>query len=180
MEYVREALESHGISADKYIIESYGLGYKSGIGVTETLARNQDIETVVNFGFAGALGFELGETRCVKSVSPLFTEEDSGDDQTIECVGDGVLCTTSPKFVTISDVDTFMGATRDRQLFDMELLHLVYASRIGGRAIRLYSVKVVSDNLLQENHSMNAFNDYIRSVKNPFDKAVDMVGELFK
>lgn len=177
--YVKESLDGLGISPEKYMIGHYGLGYKSGIGVGAELVLNPDIDTVLNFGFAGALGYDLGETHSVERVSPLFTEEDEGDDHTIECAGGGVLCTTSPKFVSIGDVDRHLYATRQPQLFDMELLHLVHASRIAGRGVKLYSVKVVSDNLLQANHSMSAFNDYIKSVRNPFDKAVGILKELF-
>lgn len=101
---------------------------------------------IINVGYAGAKGFDVGEVVCVKACHYLEfpTKANVEIENCISLSDDGYDCYTSFDFVEKADNIT------DKALFDMELAYIakfIYKS--------LYSIKIVSDNL-----SYDGFKDF--------------------
>lgn len=121
---------------------------------------------VVNIGYAGAKGLNVGDVEEVKSCHCLEfpTKADVGLENRIKLSNEGVDCYTSFDFVEKAE------GIEGKALFDMEL---AYIARFLCGCSTLRSVKIVSDNLDYE--SFKSFNE-----KEAWEKALIKVKEILK
>lgn len=118
---------------------------------------------VINVGYAGAKGIEVGEVVCVKACHcfEFPTKANTEIENCIKLSNEGFDCYTSFDFV-----EDPLNIIDDKVLFDMELAYIarfVYDN--------LYSIKIVSDNL-----DYDGFKDFDGS--EAWQKVINKIQEI--
>lgn len=115
---------------------------------------------VINVGYAGAKGLNIGQVVCVKNCHCLEfpIRANTGVENCIKLSNEGYDCYTSFDFVEKAET------IEEKALFDMELAYI--ARFIYGK---LYSIKIVSDNLdynsFKEFDGNKAWEEVIRKIE---------------